>query len=147
MRSFLLKNKKPIIKWGMLPDNVFFEGEVPEGFSLAVSPSRNYIVIDVDTHGDINGFDNLPHLIQMELSKSLTYPTKNDGRHYWMIYTGSKELANKTSGLGIDLRTNKGYAVWYKKEDIRECLHLIKPTSEKLNKWLEKLFSYCIDKN
>jgi hypothetical protein len=147
MKTFLLKNKKPIIKWGMLPNNTFFEGEIPDGYSLAVSPSGNYIVIDVDTHGDINGFHNLPHLIQIELSESLNYPTKNNGRHYWMLYTGNKELANKTSGLGIDLRTNKGYVVYYPKNDIRDQLHLIKLTSIHMNKWLEKLFSYNIDKN
>jgi hypothetical protein len=142
MKSFLLKEKHPILKWGSLPDNIFFEGQVPEGYQLAISPSGNYIVIDIDRHGDIDGFENIPHLIQMELDESLNYSTKNNGKHYWMYYTGSKILANKTSGLGFDLRTNKGYVVWYPDYDIRDNLDKIKHTSYQMNKWLEKHFSF-----
>ena len=143
MRSFLLKNKQPVIKWGSLPENVFFEGKLPEGYSLAVSPSVNYIVVDVDKHGDTSGFENIPHLIQMELDKTFNYPTKNNGKHYWLMYSGNKPLGNKTSGLGIDLRTKKGYVVWYPEIDVRDCLHMINSTSEQMNFWLERLFSYC----
>lgn len=147
MKSFLTKGKRPIIKWGMLPNETYFEGEVPEGFSLAVSPwASDYVIVDVDRHGNKNGFDHLPKEIQEELSKSLNYKTKNDGAHYWVKYTGSRPLSNKTSGLGIDLRTRKGYVIWYPKKDIRDCLHLIKESSAELNEWLEKLFSY-VDKN
>jgi hypothetical protein len=142
MKSFLLKEKKPIIKWGMLPNNVYFEGEIPAGFQLAVSPSDKYIVIDVDNHGDIDGFSNIPMLVQAELNTSLNYATKNNGRHYWFVYTGNKPLGNKTSGLGIDLRTKKGYCVFYLPGDIRDYIHLIKETSLELNIWLESLFSY-----
>lgn len=146
MKSFLLKDKKPILKWGSLPENVFFEGEIPEGYSLAVSPSENYIVVDVDKHGDTSGFENIPHLIQMELDKTFNYQTKNNGKHYWLMYSGNKPLGNKTSGLGIDLRTKKGYCVFYLPGDIRDYIHLIKETSNNLNIWLEKLFSYKHDK-
>lgn len=142
MKSFLLKNKKPIIKWGMLPDQTFFEGVLPEGYSLAVSPSGKFIVIDIDKHKDQDGFLNIPDHLKNELENTLNYSTKNNGKHYWFYYTGKKELANKTSGLSIDLRTNKGYVVWYPKEDIRDCINKIKYTSEILNDWLEKLFSY-----
>ena len=142
MKSFLLKEKVPIVRWKYIPDNIYFEGEIPAGFQLAVSPSDKYIVIDVDNHGDIDGFSNIPMLVQAELNTSLNYATKNNGRHYWFYYTGSKPLGNKTSGLGIDLRTNKGYVVWYPKEDVRNCLSEIRSTSDHLNKWLEKLFSY-----
>lgn len=142
MKTFLLKGKQPIIKWGMLPDETYFEGIIPEGYNLAVNPSGNYIVIDVDNHGDISGFDSIPMSFQVELDNTFNYPTKNLGRHYWFKYTGDKPLANKTSGLGIDLRTNKGYVVYYPKNDIRQQLHLVKETSKQLNKWLEKLFSY-----
>lgn len=147
MKSFLLRDKKPIIKWGMLPDNVYYEGSIPPGFNLAISPSENYIVIDVDNHGDTNGFDNIPNELLEELNNTLNYKTKNNGRHYWFLYSGNRKLANKTSGLGIDLRTNKGYVVWYPKEDIRNSLDKINSTSSLLNKWLEKLFSYNNIKN
>lgn len=144
MKSFLLKGKKPIIKWGSLPDNVFFEGTVPEGYSLAVSPGENekYVIVDVDRHGDLDGFKNVPREIQRELYESMNYPTKNSGSHFWVKYSGNKPLANKASGLGIDLRTDKGYVVWYPTFEIRENLHFIKETSTHLNAWLELLFSY-----
>lgn len=142
MKSFLVKGKKPIIKWGLLPDEIFFEGKTPEGYSLAVTPSKGYVVIDVDKHGDIDGYDNIPHNIKFELAQTLKYTTKNDGIHFWVKYTGTKPLGNKTSGLGIDLRTHKGYVVWYPKEDVRDVLCLVKESSAELNLWLETLFSY-----
>jgi len=60
------------------------------------------------------------------------------------IFGLNKPLGNKASGLGIDLRTNKGYVVWYPKEDIRNVVKSgkINNTSKRLNKWLETLFSY-----
>lgn len=142
MKTFLLKGKKPIIKWGMLPDETYYEGILPEGYNLAVSPSVGYVIIDVDVSKDKNGFNSIPSNIYFEIRETLNYDTKNNGKHYWFKYTGNKELANKTSGLGIDLRTHKGYVVYYPKNDIREQLHLIKETSQELNLWLEKLFSY-----
>lgn len=128
----------------MLPDNVFYEGTVPEGYSLAVSPSENYIIVDVDVDlkNNKDGFLNIPSSLKTELDSTFNYITKRGGRHYWFKYTGNKPLGNKTSPYSIDLRTNKGYVVWYPKENVRDCLHLVNETSEELNKWLEKLFSY-----
>lgn len=147
MKSFLLKNKTPIIKWGMIPNNVYFEGKTPQGYNLAVCPCGlgNYIVLDVDVHSSsVNGFDNIPiHLLE-ELNNTFSYSTKNKGKHYWFKYTGNKQLMNKASGLSIDLRTEKGYVVWYPLDkDIREVveLNLISNTSKELNGWLERLFT------
>lgn len=140
MKSFLLKDKKPIVKWGMVPDETYFEGNVPDGYGLAVCPHNPYMILDIDKHGDINGFDNIPFGIKKELESTLGYDTKNNGRHYWLKYTGNKELMNKTSGLGIDLRTHKGYVKWYLPGDIRGYVDSIKPTSGMMNKWLESLF-------
>ena len=142
MKSFLLNGKRPIIRWGLLPENTFFEGSIPENYNLAVCPSDNYIVIDVDRHGDIDGFDNVPEKFYKEFNATLNYGTKNNGKHFWFRYSGIKPLGNKASGQGIDLRTNKGYVVWYPEKDIRECLDEIQASSEELNEWLEKLFSY-----
>jgi hypothetical protein len=142
MKSFLTRGKRPIIKWGMLPSETYFEGTVPEGFSLAVSPSEGYVIIDVDRHGNIDGFDNIPEHLQSELDSTLSYATKNNGKHYWFKYTGGNYLANKTSSLGIDLRTSKGYVIWYPKENVKDCMPDVKESSATLNKWLEKLFSY-----
>ena len=59
MKSFLLKNNVPTIKWSMLKDNTFFEGTVPEGYDLAVAPSDNIIILDVDNKNGKNGFLNI----------------------------------------------------------------------------------------
>ena len=126
----------------MLPDGVFFEGEIPQGFSLAICPSEGYIVVDVDRHGKVDGFDAIPKHLLEELSKTLSYPTKNDGRHYWFKYSGKEVLANKASGVGIDLRTHKGYVIWYPIGDVRDVIFLAEDSSEEMNNWLEGLFSY-----
>ena len=140
MKSFLVRNKVPQVRWSKIPDNTYFEGNVPESYSLAISPSKGYVILDVDEHGEISGDANIPFLIKIELQKTLNYPTKGNGVHYWLKYSGNKELTNKPSGLGIDLRTHRGYAIWYDKRDIRECNSLIKESSRELNEWLEKLF-------
>ncbi len=148
MKSFLVKNKRPVVRWTRLEDNTFFEGNVPAGFDLAVAPSGNYIIVDVDRHGDIDGFDNIPIGIFKELKLTFGYPTKNLGWHFWFKYTGTDALANKTSGLGIDLRcahpiTGKalGYVVYYPRDDFRTHLNEINETSEEMNEWVESLFS------
>ena len=63
MKSFLVNNNKtPVLKWGSLQDNTFFEGEVPDGYKLAISPSEGIIILDVDVDLDKgkNGFYNIP---------------------------------------------------------------------------------------
>jgi len=149
MKSFLLEKntKKPLIRWSLLPDGTFYEGKLPENYGLAICPNFPYIILDIDNHSNKCGFNNIPYSIQVELSEHFGYETNSGGQHIWMYYTGNKELANKTSGLNLDLRTHKGYVKWYLDSDIRNYINEVKPTSEKLNKWLEKLFSYNIDKN
>jgi hypothetical protein len=140
MKSFLLKDKKPICKWGMVPDETYFEGIIPNGYGLAICPNKPYIILDIDKHGDINGFDNIPSELLLDLSEHFCYDTKGNGRHIWLKYTGDKHLMNKPSGLGIDLRTENGYVKWYLDADIRKYIHLVKETSHELNLWLESLF-------
>jgi hypothetical protein len=142
LKSFLVNGKRPIIKWGMLPDNTFFEGLTPEGFSLAVTPSEGVVIIDVDRHGYVDGFENIPSDILKELNMTLNYNTENNGKHYWIKYTGVEVLANKSSKIGIDLRTNRGYAVYYPDNDIRDQMYLVQNSSETLNNWLQSLFGY-----
>ena len=144
MKTFLVKDKTPICKWGSLKDETYFEGKIPEGYKLAINPTEGYIIIDVDVdvNKGKNGFLNIPEPIQRELDLTLTYSTKRGGRHYWLKYTGDKKLPNTTSGKDIDLRTHKGYIVWYIDDDIRKYIHLVKETSQQMNEWLEKLFYY-----
>ena len=148
MKSFLLNSEnKPIVKWGLIPDGVFYEGTIPEGYSLATCPSGNIIILDVDCKNGKNGYENIPHLIQIELDNTFNYKTKSGGGHYWIAYTGDKILKNTSTKLGLDLRVSAlgsnagGYVKYHHNVDIRECTHLIKDSSEHLNKFLEKLFS------
>lgn len=142
MKTFLSKNKKPICKWSMIPQNVYFEGNIPEGYKLCVNPHWPYCIIDIDNKGiGQNGFEHIPENLKEELNQHFNYDTPSKGKHIWILYSGNKHLMNKTSSLFIDLRTNKGYAVWYPKTDVRLHLHEIKESSKRLNKFLEKLFS------
>lgn len=155
MRTFLLKNGHPTVKWGLIKDNTIYKGEIPEGFDLAVNPHQPYIIVDVDRHGKKDGFLNIPEHLKDELEATLHYPTKNNGMHYWMEYSGDKFLSNKASNLGIDLRTgNKkfsdtkwthgGYVKWHPRNTmkIEDVLWQAQPTSRSMNKWLEELFCY-----
>lgn len=145
MRTFLVKDKKPICCWGSLPDGVLYKGDVPNGYNLGVSPTPGYIIIDIDNHdGGKNGFDIIPGKIMQELLTTLNYRTKHDGMHCWFKYTGTKKLANKTCGKGIDLRNEKGYVVWWPKEELWDSMRKIKESSPVMNEWLEELFCYKI---
>ncbi|MEG7787052.1 hypothetical protein U2388_14995, partial [Listeria monocytogenes] len=86
------KDKVPQILWSLLPNEIYFEGKVPEGYQLAISPSGNYIVIDVDVNEEKNknGFNNIPQELLEELYSTLHYKTKRNGRHFWFKYTGNK---------------------------------------------------------
>lgn len=142
MKTFLSKDKKPLCKWGSLPSNTYFEGSIPNGYKLCVNPHFPYCIIDIDNKGEyMNGFKNIPEDLKKELDTHFNYNTPSGGKHIWISYSGNKHLMNKTSNLFIDFRTDKGYVCWYHNVDIRECTHLIKDSSEHLNKWLEKLFS------
>lgn len=152
MRSFLLKNNKPIIAWGILPDNIMYQGIIPTGYDLAVTPDPNMIIVDVDRHGHKDGFNiinKLPLQLQAELVNTFNYPTKHDGRHFWFVYTGDKVLMNKASGLGIDLRigpkkdNSGGYVKWHPRDDIDPKIvrSEAKGTSPEMNEWIESLFS------
>lgn len=147
MKSFLLnKNNKPVIRWGSIPDGLFYEGKIPKGYSLAICPGK-YIIIDVDVKNDKNGFNYIPKNIYLELGNTFYYNTRSGGRHYWLLYTGNEILINKSTEFGIDLRIGEkknnsgGYVKYNYHVDIRKCEHLIEPTSKRLNKWLEKLFT------
>jgi len=146
MKSFLLHGNTPSVKWSMVPDGSFFEGTVPEGYNLACCPSGRQVILDVDVKNNKNGFDFIPSDIYFELKETFNYDTKSGGAHYWVNYTGDKVLMNTSTKYGLDLRIGKkgsnngGYVKYHHNKDIRECVNLIKDSSEELNKWLESLF-------
>lgn len=146
MKSFLLHKNKPIVKWSLVPDNTFYEGKVPDGYALAVCPSENIVILDIDVKNNKNGYSFIPEYIKHELRKSFYYDTKSGGRHVWIEYTGNQTLMNTSTKYGLDLRIGAkpgnagGYVLYHHNVDIRQCVHLIKPSSEQLNAWLESLF-------
>ena len=164
MKSFLLKNGTPIVKWGLIPNNTFYIGEIPEGYALAVCPSENIVILDVDEKNGKSGHKHIPKYskfkkfifklfkiqktdILNELKNTFNYKTKSGGSHYWVKYTGNKILLNTSTKYGLDLRIGAkpgncgGYVKYHHNVDIRECVHLIKESSNELNLFLEKLFS------
>ncbi len=150
MKSFLLRNGSPTCKWGSIPSGYYFEGEIPEGYNLAVSPTDEYIVVDVDCKNGKNGFDNILMDILVELNESYHYNTKSGGAHYWLKYSGTGLLKNTSTKYGIDLRIGAkdgncgGYVKFWpalKGDDIRNHIEEIKESSLIMNEWLEKLFS------
>ena len=152
MKSFLLHNNTPSLRWGMIPPNRFFEGTVPEGYNLAVAPTDNYIVVDVDCKNGKNGFIHILETKGLidELGLTYHYSTSSGGEHYWLLYTGDKILKNTSTKYGIDLRIGAkdgncgGYVKFHpasQGDDIRNHIHEIKETSQSLNLWLKSLFS------
>lgn len=141
MRSFLVKDKKPLWKWRDIPEGVTYCGQLPEGYDLAISPGPGIIVVDIDMHGKVDGYDTIPNEIMVELSQTLFYKTRGNGTHCWFRYTGNEILPNKTSNLGIDIRVeSKGYVVWYHNREIESCLDEINFTSKLMNEWIESIF-------
>jgi len=148
MKSFLLNKatNTPIVRWSLVPNNCFFEGAIPEGYALAVAPSENYIVLDVDKKNGKNGFASIPIHISGLLEHTFYYYTKSGGAHYWIKYTGDKVLLNTSTKYGLDLRigakpgNSGGYVKYPHNVDIRQCIQLIKESSSELNVWLESLF-------
>lgn len=153
MKSFLLckEDNKPILKWSMLPDGIYYQGDTPSGFHLAVCPTNEkMIVVDIDCKpGKVNGYTNIPEDIFSEFKKSFHYYTRSGGMHIFLNYTGQEVLKNCATKFGIDLRIgpNKqtdnagGYVRWNSDLHPKNCIQLIKETSSEENKWLEQLFS------
>lgn len=149
MKSFLIDgNGKIQVRWGLIPDGIHYEGEIPPGFYKAVCPSGKYIVLDVDNKSqEKNGFNYIKPEILRELEYTFSYKTKSgSGRHYWLLYSGYKILMNTSTKFHLDLRVGAkdkncgGFVRYHHSVDIRECIHLIKETSQQMNEWLESLF-------
>ncbi len=148
MKTFLLKDNKPIIQWSLLPDSTFYQGVTPVGYDLAVCPTPGYIIVDVDNKGDKRGSKNIPDNLNKEFESTFNYKTQNKGFHYWFKYTGSYILSNTSTPSGIDLRVGSkennagGYVKWH----LRDITHpsvaekLCNKTSTCLNEWLKSLF-------
>ena len=152
MKSFLLRNNYPTIKFSMLPDNCFYEGDLPgKDYDLAVCPTNHkQVILDIDCKpGKDIGYYNIPEDIYLELMQSFHYLTKSGGMHIFLNYSGNKLLKNCSTKYSLDLRigtckeTNNagGYVRYNGSIPANEIEPLIKSTSPKINEFLEKLFS------
>ncbi len=149
MKSFLLSNKtnSPALKWGLIPENTHFIGNIPDGYSLALSPSENIVILDVDNKNGKCGFLHIPQNILDELMLTFHYYTKSLGAHYFIRYMGNKILKNTSTQWGLDLRigakgsNSGGYVKYYGTISVQEIEPLIKESSKDLDLFLEKLFS------
>lgn len=149
MKSFLLKSGAPTIKFSMLPDGCHFEGDIPEGYSLALCPTNEkQVILDVDLKNGKDGYSNIPMLIMLELQETFHYKTKSGGAHYFLNYSGDKTLLNTSTSKGLDLRigANKktknagGYVKYNGSMQVKDIEQFIKTTSPELNNFLESLF-------
>lgn len=149
MRSFLLNNKTntPNIKWGMLPDGIHFIGNIPDGYSLAISPGdSNIVILDCDVKNNKDGYKFIPPNILNELEQSFWYHTKSGGAHFFVNYSGNKVLKNCSTKYGLDLRRGSvlgnagGYVKYNGITPVNEIEFLIKESSKDLNDFLESLF-------
>lgn len=155
MKSFLLKDNTPIIKWSQIPDGLFYEGNIPTGgYDLAVCPTNEkQVILDIDCkEGKTNGYNNIPPVIFKELLESFHYNTKSGGMHIFLNYTGIRILKNCATKYGLDLRIGPnvktknagGYVKFHpakQGDDIRNHFNEIKDTSDQVNIWLESLFA------
>ena len=151
MKSFLLYKNSPTIKFSLLPDGVFYQGDLPgKDYDLAICPTNErQIILDVDVKNKKNGYDFIPKDVYLELGETFYYDTKSGGRHYFLNYTGDKILKNCATKYGLDLRIGAnsktknagGYVRYNGAINPQEIEPLIKPSSSLLNTWLESLFS------
>lgn len=140
MRTFLLFDNQPVLKWGQIPPHIMFKGKVPQDFDLAVSMDDNYVILDVDVKGSKNGFDHIPKDVLDALNETFNYKTKSGGSHFWIQYRGNKKLLNRATKFGLDLRTSDGYVKYPLKDDPVVHLDSVKHHSI-IDEFLESLFS------
>lgn len=151
MKSFLLNSQNtPIIRWSLLENGIFYQGEIPKGFGLAICPTNErQVILDVDVKNGKNGFNYIPSVVLAELELTFNYSTKSGGHHYFLNYSGSKLLMNTSTSKGLDLRigANKktknagGYCKYNGNIPVEQIEPLIKKTSPRMNLFLEKLFT------
>lgn len=152
MKSFLLYKNAPLIKFSLLNDGIFYQGDLPgKDYDLAVCPTNHkQVILDIDCKpGKDIGYYNIPEDIYLELMQSFHYLTKSGGMHVFLNYSGDKLLKNCSTKYSLDLRigANKetknagGYVRYNGLIPVKDIEPLIKSTSLKVNMFLEKLFS------
>lgn len=123
-RVFPLKagGKEPLTKHGF-KDATSDEGQICEwwakwpganiGLRTGFDPDtgRGFAVLDVDRHGEVDGFATLAALVaeQGELPETATAVTGGEGKHYYLAIEGPTPTG--PIGPGLELKADGGYVV------------------------------------
>lgn len=97
------RSSKTIDKW-FNPDDGVFKGW---NIGLATGKQDGIFVIDVDRHGDVNGFNTLAEIMDKEKVKMPECPvqiTPNKGKHYVFSWQENASSSTGKIGPGIDTR-------------------------------------------
>ena len=82
---------------------------------IATGQTSGLFVLDVDTHGDTNGYASLSALEAEhgELPDTYQVETASGGRHFYFRYPENHIIKNTTSrvGKGLDIRGDGGYII------------------------------------
>lgn len=98
-------------KWTTTRDENLKNKWIEQGYNIGLlSGANDLFIIDIDCHGDVNGFDSLT-ANNIELPDTLKQMTPNDGMHF--IYKSNGYDFNDINKIGvlpgIDLRVERAY--------------------------------------
>jgi hypothetical protein len=83
--------------------------------AVATGAKSGIVVLDVDTKGEVSGFEALAKLRAQEdlPADAMSVRTPSGGRHYWFAWDKDRPLANSASaiGKGLDVRGEGGYVI------------------------------------
>lgn len=98
-------------KWTTTRDENVKNKWIEQGYNIGLlSGANDLFIVDIDCHGDVNGFDSLT-ANNIELPDTLKQMTPNDGMHF--IYKSNGYNFNDTNKIGtlpgVDLRVERAY--------------------------------------
>ncbi|MDU5461176.1 phage/plasmid primase, P4 family [Anaerococcus vaginalis] len=98
-------------KWTTTRDENLKNKWIEQGYNIGLlSGANDLFIVDIDCHGDVNGFDSLT-ANNIELPDTLKQMTPNDGMHF--IYKSNGYNFNDTNKIGtlpgVDLRAERAY--------------------------------------
>ena len=98
-------------KWTTTRDENVKNKWIEQGYNIGLlSGANDLFIVDIDCHGDVNGFDSLT-ANNIELPETLKQMTPNDGMHF--IYKSNGYNFNDTNKIGtlpgVDLRVERAY--------------------------------------
>ena len=111
--------------------------------NIGIRLGDDLALIDVDTHGQINGLENLPQVFDADpaLKDTLQAKSGGNGLHFFIKVGEELSTTNKTPWPGIEVRCKNSYVVASpsvhasgKKYQWESGTHLVEPNEELLSK-------------